>query len=106
MPCKAAWASEISAKIFKQKADILVDYICIFFHECIDQGNILFALKHANSTPVCKKGYRDSKGNYCPVSVLPIFSKIVEKLLYLQITFSMEQFLSKYQCGFRKGSSA
>ena len=78
----------------------------MFFHECIDQGNILFALKHANSTPVCKKGYRDSKGNYRPVSVLPIFSRIVEKLLYLQITFSVEQFLSKYQCGFRKGSSA
>ena len=103
---KAARASEIPAKIFKQKADTFRDYICMFFHECVDLGYFIFVLKHANITLVCKKGYRGSKGNYCPVSVFPIISKTFEKLLCLQITLFMEEFLSKYQCGFCKGSSA
>ena len=78
----------------------------MFFHACVDQGDFLFVLKHANITPVYKNGYRGSKDNYCPVSVLPIVSKIFENYLCMQITFFMEQFLSKYQCGFRKGLNA
>ena len=78
---KAAQAYEIPAKIFKQKADTFGDYICMFFHECVDQGNFLFVLKHANITLVYKKGYIGSKGNYYSVSVFPIVSKIFEKLL-------------------------
>ena len=78
----------------------------MFFHACVDQGNFLFNLKHANITPVYKKGYRGSKDNYSPVNVLPIVSKIFENYLCMQITLFMEQFLSKSQCGFRKGLNA
>ena len=53
-----------------------------------------------------KKGYRGSKENYRPVSILPVISKIFEKLLCKQITIFMDPLLSKYQCGFRKGYSA
>ena len=63
-------------------------------------------LKHADITPVFKKGCRSSKETYRPVSILPVISKILEKLLYNQITPFMDQFLSKYQCGFQKGFNA
>ena len=53
-----------------------------------------------------KKGYRGSKENYRPVSILPVISKIFEKLLCKQITIFMDPLLSKYQCGFRKGYRA
>lgn len=78
----------------------------MFFHACVDQGNFLFVLKHANITLVYKKGYRGSKDNYCPAIILPIIFKIFEKLHCKQITLFAEQFLSKYQCEFRKGFSA
>ena len=52
-----------------------------------------------------KKGYRGSKKNYRPVSILPVISEIFEKLLCKQITIFMDPLLSKYQCGFRKGYS-
>ena len=52
-----------------------------------------------------KKGYRGSKENYQPVSILPVISKIW-KLLCNRITPFMDQFLSKYQCVFRKGFNA
>ena len=52
----------------------------MFFQACVDQGNFLFVLKHANITPAYKKGYRGSKDNYYPVSVPPIVSKIFKTI--------------------------
>ena len=62
-------------------------------------------LKNANITPVFKKGYRGSKENYRPVSILPVISKF-ETLLCKQITVFIEPLLLKYHCGFRKDFSA
>ena len=62
--------------------------------------------KHANITPVFQKGYKVSKDNYRPVSILPVISKIFEKLLCKQIAVFIDPLLSKFQCGFRKGYGA
>ena len=103
---KAIQNTDIPVKILKQNADIFGSYICHFFNVCVDKGTFPSVLKHADITPVFKKGYRGSKENYRPVSILPVISKIFEKLLCNQITPFMDQFLSKYQCGFRKGFNA
>ena len=46
-------------------------------------------------------------GNYRPISVLPIFSKIFEKVLYKQLYTYFEQnnILYEHQYGFRKHKS-
>ena len=54
-------------------------------------------------TPVFKKGTRISKNNYRPVSILPAFLKIFERLLSRQSLEFFDNILSKIQCGFRKG---
>ena len=87
---KAAQTYEIPAKILKQNTSIFGDYICMFFNECIGQSNFPFVLKHENITPAFKKGYRGSKDDYHPVSILTIICKISEKLLCKQITLFME----------------
>ena len=38
-----------------------------------------------------------------PVSILPVFSKIFERLLSRQLLEFFDNILSKFQCGFRKG---
>ena len=38
-----------------------------------------------------------------PISILPAVSKIFERILAKQINNYIDQFLSKYLCGFRKG---
>ena len=43
-----------------------------------------------------------SKENYRPVSVLPIISKVFEKLMQNQINLHIKSFLSSYLCGYRK----
>ena len=62
-------------------------------------------LKLADITPAYKKGKKDIKGNYRPVSILPNLSKIFEKQIFKQMSQFFENILSKYQCGFRKGFS-
>ena len=59
-----------------------------------------------NVTPVYKKWKRSYKDNYRPVSILPNLSKVFESCLYKQISTFFEDFLSKYQCDFRKEHSA
>ena len=77
-----------------------------FFNVCINKGTFSSVLKHANIIPVFKKGHSGSKENYRPVNILPVTSKIFDKLLCNQITPFMDQFLSKYQCGFQKRFNA
>ena len=43
--------------------------------------------------------------NYRPVSVLPVMSKVFERIMEKQIAAYMEEFMSPYLCGFRKGFS-
>ena len=50
-----------------------------------------------------KKGFKGSKENYRPVSILPITSKIFEKIISKQIANFMNPLLSEYKCGFRRG---
>ena len=57
----------------------------------------------ADIIPVFKKGDKECKNNGRPVSVLPNVSKIFERIIFRQISNYIESFLSKYQCGFRKG---
>ena len=100
---KATQYSDLLAKILKENSDIFGKYICDFFNECLDKGTFPSILKHANITPVFKKGYKGSKNNYRPVSILPVISKIFEKLLCKQITVFVHPLLSKFQCSFRVG---
>ena len=102
-PRKATQNPQIPVKILKQNSNIFGNYICGVFNECVDKGVFPSIIKNANITPVFKKGFRGSKDNYRPVSILPIISKIFEKLLSKQIIIYMDKFLCKYQRGFRKG---
>ena len=62
-------------------------------------------LKHADITPLYKKGKKDIKGNYRPVSILPNLSKIFEKCMFEQMPQFFENIPLKYPCGFWKDFS-
>ena len=96
-------AQSAAAKILKDNADIFADYICGVFNESLNCFKFPSILKRANVTPVFKKVYRGCKENYRPVSILPVMSKIFEKLLCKQLTVFAHQNFSKYPCDFRKG---
>ena len=64
-------------------------------------------LKIANVVPIFKSGDEMVFTNYRPVSVLPIFSKILERLMYNRLIdyINENKLLYKYQFGFQKGKS-
>ena len=96
--------TNIPVRILKHNSDIFGNYICGVFNECVDKRVFSIYSKNANSTPVFKKGLRRSKDNYRLGSTLAIITKIFKKLLSKQTLANyMDKFLSKYQCGFRKG---
>ena len=66
------------------------------------KGLISLSLKLANITPVHKKDEQADKENYRPVSVLPLLSKIFERLIYDQLKEYLDQYLNSSLCGFRK----
>ncbi len=59
--------------------------------------------KNAIVTPLYKAGDESNVGNYRPISLLPIFSKIIEKIVANQLTEHLEnnKLLSDTQHGFR-----
>ena len=66
------------------------------------------ALKIAKVVPIFKKGDRTKVNNYRPISILPVFSKIIEKIMKNQITVYFERnfLFSEVQFGFRNNKSS
>ena len=102
---KACQDSDIPSRIIKTNADIFTHFLHSSFDNSIYQSKFPSILKLANITPVFKKGDRNSKENYRPVSILPNISKIFEQSMFRQISSSMDSYLSKQQCRFRQGYS-
>ena len=103
---KATQNTDIPTKLIKENSDIFADFIFENLNDSISHLVFPSALKLANITPVHKKDSKSKKDHYRPIIVLSNISKIYERFLFKQISEYFEQFLSKYQCGFRKGFSA
>lgn len=58
--------------------------------------------KTANTIPLHKSSLTDKFENYCPISVLPTLSKIIEKIVHARLSeyLAEHNLLSKFQFGF------
>ena len=73
----------------------------------MSRGTFPDELKLGVITPIHKKGPKDDVGNYCPISTLPIFRKISEKILYSRIYnfISQRNIICDTQFGFPQNHS-
>ena len=78
---KSVQDTDIPVKILKENVNYFGEHICLKFNETICSSKFPTSFKFANVTPVFKQGSRNQKDNYRPVSILPIISKIFEKLI-------------------------
>ena len=71
------------------------------------RGVFPMQLKIANVVPLYKTGNEHVFSNYRPVLVLPVFSKLLERLMYIRLMnfITNNKLLYKYQFGFQKGKS-
>ena len=97
----------ISPDLVKLNAQVISQILSIIFNLSIAEGCFPTAMKSAKVIPVHKGDSVLSVGNYRPISLLPIFSKIFERLIYNRlISFITEnKILSELQFGFQSNKS-
>ena len=77
--------------------------LSIIFKDCLSEGKFSHEWKKDNLVPVHKKGNKQTLETYRPISLLPIRSKIFERLIYKEILtfFTENNLISPNQSGFR-----
>ena len=100
-------SSDIPIKFVKWSTKIIAPILQQLYNNCMKHGIFPNDLKVGNITPIYKKGNEEYLENYRPVSTLPIFGKIFEKLIYSRLYKFLvsKNILHECQFGFRKGHS-
>lgn len=77
------------------------------FSRCLEEGIFPNKLKTSKIVPIYKKGDPKDIINYRPIAILPIFSKIFEKVIHKRLVkfFDKYSLFSKNQHGFRRNKS-
>ena len=83
-------------------SDAIARPLTVPMNRSIAEGSIPSHWKHAVVTPVYKSDSRTDPNNYTPISVLPVFSKILERAVHKMVYTYLQQhnLLSIYQYGF------
>ena len=100
-------ASDIPVILVKRSAGIISPILTKLYNKNIENGIFPEKFKTGKVTPVYKKGNAELLENYRPVSTLPIFGKIFEKIIYKRLYsfLTAKGILNSNQFGFRKGRS-
>ena len=101
---KATPTQNIPIKTLKDCLDVVsLPLTHIFNTELVTNGHFPDELKLADISPLHKKLEKIFVDHYRPVSLLPVVSKLFERLMHSQIEEFVSDKLSKYLCGYRKG---
>ena len=82
---KATGHDDISARFIKLTAPYITDSIVKICNCSIKTGCFPDIWKMARVVPIHKKTSRDQVGNYRPISILPVASKILEKHVQIHL---------------------
>ena len=91
----------------KYLPDCIINVPSYIFNPSLCQGKFISSFNHAKLIPVYKRGDPKILTNYRPISLLPSFSKILEKIVYKRLYsfFSRFNYSQIPKFGFRKGHS-
>ena len=102
-PNKASGPDNISARLLKETADIIADPLCYIYNQSLSKSEVPSDWRHANVTPIFKKGDKSKPENYRPISLTCIASKVLEHIVTSHIMKFIEgnNILFPQQHGFR-----
>ena len=91
----------------KDSIDLISEPLTHIINLSISTGVVPDKMKIARVIPLFKSGDHGHFQNYRPISVLPIFSKFLERIVYNRIINYVDKFdiISDHQYGFRKNHS-
>ena len=106
-PDKATGSDEISGQMLLLCDKSVVLPLKIIFENILATSTYPDIWKLANVTPIFKKGDKQLIKNYRPISLLPICSKIFEKIIFnnLYKYLNANNLITKNQSGLRPGDS-
>ena len=93
-------------KFVKMSADILDKPLTYIINANISKCRFSENAKNANVPPVYKKDGRTSKKNYRPISLLNVFSKIIERWVQEKLEPHVNKILSQFISAYRKKFSS
>lgn len=104
---KANGSDGISAKMLKESVLSVTSSLTTLFNTSIKLGEVPSDWKHALVTPIPKSNEFSTVSNYCPISLLSIVSKVLERHIHsLVLKYLNENSpISTVQFGFLKGRS-
>ena len=82
---KAASFDDLNHNIIIDVYDSSKNILFHVFKVSIQQGIFPDSLKIAKVTPTFKSGDKDNRSNYRPISTLPVFSKVLERIMVTEI---------------------
>ena len=88
-----AQETDIPAKILLENKRFFAGFFQIFFNDVTESSKFPSSLKMANIKAFFKKGTKRLKEDYRPISILPLISRIFERIICKQLIF----FLIFYQ---------
>ena len=104
---KAAGSDGINSYIIKKTQYLIAPVLLRLFNKSMDTGIFPNALKIASIIPLHKGGSKTEATNYRPISLLPIFAKLFEKVIKHRLTTHLDEnnIITDNQFGFRKSYS-
>ena len=97
----------MSAKFLKLMVPEITESLCLIFNESFSKGIFPDHMKLAMILPFYKGGSKLEVSNYRPVSILPIISKLLEKLMLNRVIKYLDKnnIIYEHQFGFQKNKS-
>ena len=96
-------SGDIPIKFIKEYLPFYIESLQTSFNNAISSNTFPDPLKLVDVTAVFKKGDKNDKSNYRPISVMKAFATVFERLLFKQLNKFIEVKFSPLLCGFRKG---
>ena len=95
--------SYVPANLIKIASTPLSNIVCHIYNNSFETGIYPTKLKFATVTPAHKADSKMTLNNYRPISVLPIFSKVLERLMHRRLFnfLSSNGTLFEHQYGFQ-----
>ena len=87
----------------KQNFDICAAALYRIVNNAISCCSFPDKLKLADIAPLHKKDDKTNKVNFRSISMVPVVSKIFERIMQFQIVFFINEILCSYMSGYRKG---
>ena len=96
--------NDIPSKFLKIASGIVSEWLSKLFKKCMPTGEFPDSWKIAHITPIPKVHSPSSSSEYRPISVLPVLSKLFEKILYHRVYSYLTEhdLIDKRQYGFRE----